>query len=82
MALILSPPLKGGLDLVICFECIEYGSGDGMWFPKLGHKKTVASILDTLSSSLTPREASCHVVSCPMERAMWQGPGGPLADSP
>lgn len=70
MALILSPPLKGGLDLVICFECIEYGRGDGLRFPKFGHKKTGAHPGHPL------REASWHVASCPMERAMWQGPEG------
>lgn len=58
------------------FQWIEYGRSDGISFPRLGHKKTVASIVDTLSCSLTLRDASCHVLSCPLERSIWQGPEG------
>lgn len=76
IVLMLSPPFKSGLDLVICFKWLEHGRSDGMRFQRLGYKKTVASILDTLSSPLTLREASCHVVSCPLERSIWQGPKG------
>lgn len=78
MALMLSPPFKGGLDLVICFKWLEYGRSEGMRFPRLGYQKTVASVLDTCTSSLTLREASCPVVSCPLERPTWQGPKGGL----
>lgn len=58
-----------------------------MSFLRLGYKKTVASILVSLSLSLSVmlcvcvcmcvslslREISCHIVSNPTERPMWQG---------
>lgn len=49
-----------------------------MSLPRLNYKETWASILGTISFSLSLRaltlgEASCHSVSCPMERPIWQG---------
>ena len=40
---------------------------------RLGYKKTVAFILESLFHSFAPREASYLVVSCTMERPTWQG---------
>jgi len=37
------------LDLLICFQQIEYGKSNGISFPRRGCKKTVASILGILS---------------------------------
>ena len=44
-----------------------------MSFPRSGYKETVESHLGH-PLFLTLREASCHVVSCPMEKSTEQGP--------
>ena len=46
-----------------------------MSFPRLTYRKIVPSILLVLFQSLpcSLREASCHIVSCPIEKPMWQG---------
>ena len=72
----LSSPFMGRRDLVTCFKWIEYGRHDGMSFARGVDKKTVASILDTLSSSLPCCEQPCGEVH--MART-W---GRHLADSP
>lgn len=64
------PILKCGLDLITRFLQIEYRKS--VSFPRL----TVPSIHIVCSLSICPlftqREVSCHVVSCPKERPVWQ----------
>lgn len=54
---------------------IQYGKEDERSLLRLGNKKTVASILLALFHSFlfAQRKASCHGVSGPMEKRMWQG---------
>lgn len=63
-------PLECGLDSVTCFQQLEHGGSDKVWFPRLGHKrhygkegKSPCGFLLVLSLELPDlQEAICHVM--------------------
>ena len=72
-----TPPLECGLDLVMCFQQMEYVKSDKVSLPRLGYKTlwlclaSTLSLAGTLSCPLacSPDETNCHVWE-----ALWIGP--------
>ena len=58
-------PLKPGLDLLNCFQQMEYSKSDA-------HKKILASVLSCPLSLVCLSDISCYVENFPMERSTGQ----------